>query len=128
MAENGWPATPGVPENPERDGWHWLADSYGDTGMGYWQPKLDHMQPGVWALYRSGDIKLAPRGAARNFSYLGPCLLPTEVAAREAAARREGIEAALKIVVEKNHDMLPLSDKQWNAACSSIAAAQEPPR
>jgi len=24
MSDNGWPGEPGVPLNPERDGWHWV--------------------------------------------------------------------------------------------------------
>lgn len=36
--------------------------------------------------------------AADCYDYLGPCLTPAEVAAREAAARREGIEAAAREV------------------------------
>jgi hypothetical protein len=26
---NGWPGVPGVPLNPERDGWHWLKTGHG---------------------------------------------------------------------------------------------------
>jgi hypothetical protein len=98
---NGWPATPGVPENPERDGWHWLMQ---DTVM----------YPARWdaaatAWHRSRF--LTPREITRLNDYGGPCLLPSEVAAREAAARRAGIEAALAAA-----EAVPLPHTE-NSAC-----------
>jgi hypothetical protein len=75
---NGWPdaSKPGVPLNPERDGWHWLLWKGGaqpvplrwNTGLG-----------GGWSSYSTD-------GTAARYLYLGPCLTPAEVAAREQAA------------------------------------------
>jgi hypothetical protein len=84
MDNNGWPdaARPGVPLNPERDGWHWLEwmDYCGTnpTGIidqfkwerdGYWD-RTTHRSARYWACWR----------------YLGPCLTPAETEARVADA------------------------------------------
>ena len=84
----GWPdaARPGVPEKPERDGWHWLETGRGKALACYWHEQ--HWTTPV------GDFALRPE-LVLDWRYLGPCLTPAEVAAREAAARREGIEACL---------------------------------
>jgi len=78
---NNWPdpAKPGVPLNPERDGWHWLH-----------HPEDLRAFPCVWdasiAAWCSGEAH-SPRGIVElRYQYLGPCLTPAEVAAREQAA------------------------------------------
>jgi len=91
---NGWPdpARPGVPLNPERDGWHWLEwmDYCGTkpTGIidqfkwerdGYWD-RTTHRSARYWACWR----------------YLGPCLTPAEVDARFKEARRDALEEAAR--------------------------------
>jgi len=66
------PTQPGVPTNPERDGWHWLqfpADNaphpvIWDSTQKCWY-RLPHFTP----------QRIANEGA----QYLGPCLLPSEV-------------------------------------------------
>lgn len=92
----GWPdaARPGVPMEPNESRYHWLArkgTSYPGVACfpSFWNA-ADEDFPGV-------------RDAAERFDYLGPCLLPSEVAAREAAARREGIEAALNACLRREH-------------------------
>ena len=77
----------GRPENPERDGWHFLQ-----------HPEDLRPVPTPWdaahAAWCSGGMH-SPQGVVElGYHYVGPCLTPAEVAAREAAARREGIEAA----------------------------------
>lgn len=96
---NGWhdPARPGVPLNPERDGWHWLEwmDYCGTkpTGIidqfkwerdGYWD-RTTHRSARYWACWR----------------YLGPCLTPVEVDARVAQARRDALEEAMEIAFKE---------------------------
>jgi len=93
--QNGWPdpQRPGVPENPERHGAH----------------RLRHIESGLEndALWLCGGEWLDPDGdfgishAAAFYSYLGPCLTPQEVAAREAAAKREGMEAARDMIAHR---------------------------
>lgn len=72
------PQRPGYPQNPERDGWHFLWDHEDAHGYPFkWEAEF-----GAWV---GQDI--IERG---TWTYLGPCLLPAEVEAREAAARQEG--------------------------------------
>lgn len=86
----GWPdaARPGVPANPERDGWHWLSGVTERPAAFEWRSAS-----GGWLFHRAQHNVMPPSDFA-NWLYHGPCLTPAEVAAREAAARREGIEAA----------------------------------
>ena len=76
----GWPDKPGVPLNPERDGWHWLGDDR-------------HPQPVLWlaefASWSDGTMHSPQSVVGLGFRYIGPCLLPSEVAVREEAARRD---------------------------------------
>ena len=84
---NGWPdaARPGYPLNPERPGAHALKDTGGTVSVMLWRDPWWHPSTG-WA------IKPAEMVAAR-WRYLGPCITPAEVAAREAAAYQRGAEA-----------------------------------
>jgi len=79
----------GVPLHPERDGWHWLHERYSWARP---EPVLWCSMPQVWR-----GRGLASAAKQQEVRYIGPCLTPAEVAAREAAARREGIEAAAEI-------------------------------
>lgn len=78
---NGWPFIdrPGVPLNPERDGWHWLAWDPAWPEPAYWD--------GEWS--RSDTSNLSVRTAR----YLGPMHTPAEVAALVAAGQ-EGMREA----------------------------------
>ena len=71
---NGWPGKPGVPLNPEKDGWHWV-------GLGFsvrkptpcpvlWRPRMGWTSP---LQKRGPDDYIYPE------AYLGPCLTPDEV-------------------------------------------------
>jgi hypothetical protein len=89
MTDNNWPdpARPGVPMNPERDGWHWVADK---DGIG---------KP--WVEYWNGRDSWAPVSATPNFicwhwRYIAPVLTPAEVEARVAQARRDALEEAAR--------------------------------
>lgn len=73
----------GVPQNPERDGWHWVQHRENTPEVLYWSPLHGWNYEGDWV--RSDFIGL-------NYRYLGPCLTPAEVQAREAAAYRKGQE------------------------------------
>ena len=74
----------GRPENPEWDGWHWVHwAEYGadmcfvaQWSQGRWIAPSEHLNT-MHASYR----------------YLGPCLTPSEIAAREADAYQRGQEA-----------------------------------
>lgn len=73
----------GRPDNPERDGTHWIIGRKGIAFAAEWDATT-----GEWA-WVGGD--------ERGWIYAGPCLTPAEVEAREAAARLEGIEAAAEV-------------------------------
>ena len=82
----------GRPENPERDGWHWLHHPEDLRPMvAAWNAEL-----GGWV---SGALH-SPQGVVDlGFSYLGPALFPAEVAAREAAAAEAMREACASVEV-----------------------------
>lgn len=104
----GWPdaARPGVPANPERDGWHWLQFNDDRPIPLAWIAEID-----AWA----SGAAYTPEGVVElGWRYRGPCLTPAEVSdtlaeidglwvalndmsLRAVAARREGIEAALRV-------------------------------
>lgn len=92
---NGWPdaARPGVPLNPERDGWHWLQAPEGQPWCWFWMVASGK---GAWCDDDTGDFE--PPEAVAEMRYIGPCLTPSDVAAREAQARREALEEALRAV------------------------------
>jgi hypothetical protein len=89
---NGWPdaSRPGVPLNPERDGWHWLdrdacSREWSAADQCWYDFSGDPVRPDEYA----------------SIGYLGPCHTPAEVAAMLAEARaagvREGMERAVGI-------------------------------
>ena len=87
MTANAWD---GVPENPERDGWHFLH-----------HPEDLRPVPCAWdaahAAWCSGGMH-SPQGVLDlGFRYLGPCLTPAEVAAREAASAEAMREACADV-------------------------------
>lgn len=94
--DTGWPGGPGVPLNPERDGWHWLRDNNpGEIVAALWNgPDCTHWS-NVWD-FAGNDEGLGPESVARYYAYVAPCILPAELAAAEAAAAREAVEACAK--------------------------------
>lgn len=74
----------GRPQNPERDGWHWLRNGLGCLEALRWGGS-------AWGCYAG-----APQPNPTSYTYLNPCLTPSEVAAREEAARREEREACAR--------------------------------
>jgi hypothetical protein len=111
---NGWPdpARPGVPMNPERDGWHWVADK---DGIG---------KP--WVEYWNGRDSWAPVSATPNFicwhwRYIAPVLTPAEADARVAQARRDALEDCAKWHDEvaskyKKEQLLYEAKESWTVA------------
>jgi hypothetical protein len=84
---SGWPDPdkPGVPLNPEKDGWHWLADP-ASTQFYFWH------RPVKWI----GEIESWLFGGCvtwremneTGWRYLGPCLKPAEADALRAENAR----------------------------------------
>jgi hypothetical protein len=80
---NGWLGKPGVPLNPERDGWHWLmCPLKHDVFPRFWRA-AGEAQNCRWTakwLYSRNDWN------PKECTYLAPCLTPAEVDARLADA------------------------------------------
>jgi hypothetical protein len=79
MSVDSWPdpERPGVPLNPEKDGWHWLKESGDDPTPYYWCPGFNN-----WHLRGDDDYGggwKTPEFTSRYYSYVGPCLTPVEV-------------------------------------------------
>ena len=87
---NGWLGKPGVPLNPERDGWHWVK-ARSDNLKPTWREKF----PAQWTAGNRHWIHgtYAPEYAAENWIYLGSCLPPDE--AEGLRARVAELEGAL---------------------------------
>jgi hypothetical protein len=79
----GWPdaSKPGVPLNPERDGWHWL---WADTAeMAKWSATVQ-----MWSFGHDDWHTPWWLGGRLGYAYLGPCHTPAEVAALLARAEK----------------------------------------
>lgn len=119
----------GRPENPERDGWHFLRHIH--------QPADDLPLVRLWEAdgteWPDYDYDLA--GVAARYRYLGPCLTPAEVEARVAAAQREGIEQALETArkswprahtyASENADLYRTQDRAVDHVLAAIRALLE---
>ena len=92
---NGWPdaSKPGVPMHPERDGCHWFKHERSGMWMVRWIfDRYD--RTGGWRHLAGNGVDMAAQVAKHGWRYLGPCLTPAEVAAREAAAFQAGATSA----------------------------------
>lgn len=63
----------GYPENPERDGWHWLASSEGPVPALWARPAWRHCRD-FWIPQAEPEWMVR-----QGWRYLGPCLTPAEV-------------------------------------------------
>ena len=106
---SGWPDPdkPGVPLNPERDGWHWIVGWSDKLFVAEWDSdEKDY----VW--FDGGD---APSGMVENgWTYAGPVLTPAEADALRAenARLRETLENSAIMIqgcydAPTNPDSLP---------------------
>lgn len=75
---NGWPGKPGVPLNPEKEGWHWVYNSFEGLVIHFWGATFSE-----WDGY--------PLWIVREWTYHGPCLTPDQATALQArVAELEG--------------------------------------
>jgi hypothetical protein len=101
MSDNGWPSEPGVPLNPERNGWHWVKPKASSKG-GIQLFDESAPRPMPWNIVSplshepAWNGVMEPKHADNAWQYLGPCLTPAEVNARVAQARRDALEEAAK--------------------------------
>ena len=93
MTADTWPdpERPGYPLNPERDAYHWIG--------------RPHARPSPWRWLAVGHEWVGPGGHLyqpeidwSRIQYLGPCLPPTEVQAREDGAAERMRERAEEAV------------------------------
>lgn len=113
MSENDWPSRPGVPANPERDGWHWLLppDEKAARPLLWTAGGKDivgEYQPMWWGTPWSIAELLAKDG----WRYLGPCLTPAEITAREAASAEAMREACAASCMEPVANTIP---RRWKS-------------
>jgi hypothetical protein len=78
---NGWPGKPGVPLNPERDGWHWVKTGHG-LSLWLWEENSESIMWDYGWETADGLLSAANFAAMEPCIYLGPCLTPGEVDAR----------------------------------------------
>lgn len=77
----------GLPENPERNGWHWVKDPGQEAA-----PTLWTLRWGSWWL--GDNERSAAYLAQKGYRYLGPCLTPADLAARVEAERERCADEA----------------------------------
>lgn len=87
---NNWPYPdkPGVPLNPERDGWHWLLTPEQALYPCWWNTIGQK-----WIEAIPINRTLSQCWRPKDCAYFSPCLPPSEVAAQVEQARRQGAEA-----------------------------------
>ena len=81
----------GLPEHPERDGWHWFGKGIAATPC-YWNAKMEW-----WSIPFDHSPQTPFMMKNRGREYIGPVLTPAEAAALYAAGARAGIETALNV-------------------------------
>lgn len=110
----------GVPQNPERDGWHWLLRLAGEKpGVWFWDADAQGWRPALLA-----------EDFVKHLTYLGPCLTPAEVAAAVQAECAVLREACANIVrqkaIELANALCPTLAEEWHEASAKIHALPIP--
>jgi hypothetical protein len=94
---NGWPGKPGVPLNPEKDGWHWLRTPDGELVPYNWRPEGE-CERGSWAFGWVYDIEYD--WPPVECTYLGPVLSHDDATAMQArVAELEGLAWGLMLAM-----------------------------
>src|SRR5437868_4824232 len=101
----GWPGEPGFPLNPERDGWHWI-----DERALEWEAERR------WWHYL--DMVFPPDDVPGE-KYLGPCLMPAEIAQREREAELRGWEQTIEFFQELD---VPPDHREYAATLKALLA------
>lgn len=93
---NGWTGTPGVPLNPERDGWHWVKHGNGAIVPRFW--RCDHWE----GVDHSSITPLEPSEVATCWTYIRPVMCHDEAAALQARVAK--LEGSLRDLIEHTLD------------------------
>lgn len=108
----------GVPLNPERDGWHWLFDR--NAGGMFCEE---------WTAERGRWLRWKPYVVTEFADYLGPCLTPAEVEARERAAWQRACEVMREAAANWAAVARQTCNTQarvWAAKCETLDQEGEP--
>jgi hypothetical protein len=116
---NGWPdpSKPGVPMNPERDGWHWVdRPMHGVLPMQWLE-----IAGGGWV--GKHTCLTALEATKAGWLYVGPCHTPAEVAALIEVARRESERAALAASARSMRvaALIEAARREEREACARVA-------
>lgn len=84
------PVWDGIPENPERDGWHlWGPRNDVEVAKAVeWSSKGQYWHPGI-----------VPESAAKYWHYIGPLIFPADHAAAVEAARKQEFNRVSAILI-----------------------------
>lgn len=107
-ATSGWPGVPGVPRDPEKDGWHIVQEGDLEPEHAFWRAKPWLQQTlGCWQTKGTED-DFQPYEIS-NWRYLGPCLTFDEATALQARVTK--LETALQFIKDA-----PEEDRKpnWN--------------
>jgi len=109
---SGWPdpLKPGMPLNPERDGWHWLLQPVTEKQwIIAWNPDWNY-----WGAFPGISPNDMGHPKLRGYKYIGPVLTPAEAGALRAenARLRETLENSAIMIqgcydAPTNPDSLP---------------------
>ena len=126
---NGWAGKPGVPLNPERDGWHIVQEGDLDPEFAFWRAKPWLKQAiGCWEMkgtlddlkgtldYLKGTLDDFQPQEVSNWRYLGPALTPDEAAALQKRVAK----------LEEQNDMLRHANDKLRAMLTELNARHEP--
>jgi hypothetical protein len=108
MSNTSWPdpEQPGVPLNPEQDGWHWISIDGREPECMHWIFRRDYIRVGegrngTWWIVATA-VAYSPADASK-WHYFGPALTPDEVSAQMKAfvgELRADVDAARAALVE----------------------------
>ena len=92
--KNGWPGKPGVPINPEKDGWHWLYNKRLDRERDFKECVFWSGVGEFWQMMGAEEC-FSPRDlVVREWRYFGPVLSHDQATALQA--RVTELEVALE--------------------------------
>ena len=125
---NTWPDKPGVPLNPERDGWHWFKTPDGELVPYNWRP-AGECERGRWPSQWVYDME--DDWSPQSCTYLGPCLTPDDATALQA--RVAELEGALQRLLSMNDDRglfggeinLGRIDRAWDKARAALEGKKD---
>jgi hypothetical protein len=120
--QNSWPdaSKPGVPLNPEQDGWHWVDGRTHGLHALKWSSMWRGSAYGWWHGSTSADTP-SEFATLRDLRYLGPCHTPAEVAAMLAAQEASAQDTARIAVAADLRSQAERLGDAWSATRQMLA-------